>query len=165
MPIGAVVGAAVVGGGASVIAANKNSSAIEKSTDTSLQANREAIAAQERAFQQQLAYNQSALNQGLQFQTDALNQNLSMQADSFNSTGKTQTAIYNNNVGTLNPFVQTGYAAMNQINPLLGLPEQKAYTPKNVAFDPVTARQITAPVVEPAPQPAIVPQQYNYGGY
>jgi hypothetical protein len=156
MPIGAVVGAAVVGGGASVIAANKNSSAIEKSTDTSLQANREAIAAQERAFQQQLA-----------FQSDALNQNLAMQADTYNSSGQTQAAIYNNNVGTLNPFVQTGYSAMNSINSLIGLPKQKAYNPKEVAFTPVEARQVTA--IQPAP-PAPIPDTrtnipYNYGGY
>lgn len=154
MPIGAVVGAAVVGGGASILAADKNSKAIQQSTDTSLQANREAIAAQERAFQQQLA-----------FQSDALNQNLAMQADTYNSSGQTQASIYNNNVGTLNPFVQTGYSAMNSINSLIGLPKQQGYTPQQVAFTPVEARQVTTPALSPpTPQPQ-VPPQYQYGGY
>ena len=166
MPIGttaAIIGAGVLGAGASAVAAGKNAGAIKESSDSSLQANREAIAAQERAFQQNLAFQQDALDKGLALQTDTLNANNALNAATFNRTGQVQTDIYNNNVGTLNPFVQTGYSAMNGINALLGLPQQKAYQPKQVAFNP-----IDAPVVAPrAPVPdtsASATQQASLAG-
>ena len=136
MPVAAV--AAVAGGalaaGGSIIAANKNSKAIDKSTDASLQANRESIAAQQAALDQQLAFQTSALNQSNSFNTQA-----------YNNSGKLQTDVLNQNYGILNPYAQTGYAAMNGINGILGLPEQQAYTPKNIKFTPISVDPITAP--------------------
>ncbi len=117
MPVAAVVGA-VAGIGGSIISSNNNKKAIEKSTDASLLANRESIAAQKEALEKQLAFQQNALNQGMQ-----------LSRDQYNSSGKLQTDIYNQNVGRLDPWTQTGYAATNQLNALIGLPQQQALRP------------------------------------
>jgi len=115
-PLAIAAGAAVIGAGGSIIAANKNSKAIDKSTDASLQANRESLAAQK-----------EALDKTLGFQTQA-----------YNNSGQLQTDVRNQNVAILNPYAQTGYAAMNQINALLGLPEQQAYHAQPITFNPIT---------------------------
>lgn len=134
MPAAAVAGAAVVGAGASVISANKNAKAIGKSTDAQLAAQRESIEAQLQANRESLAV-----------QTAAYNQSNALQSQAYNSSGQLQSSIYNNNTGMLNPYMQTGYAASDQINALLGLPEQGGYTPKAVSFSPIKATAITAP--------------------
>lgn len=130
----AVGGAALIGGAATVAAASSNAHAIQQSTDSSLQANRESLAAQAAALDKQLA-----------FQTDALNTNTALQTGEYNSQGKLLTDIHNQNINVLNPFAQTGYSAMNQINALVGLPEQQGYTPKPITFTPVTAPTVAAP--------------------
>lgn len=153
MPIGttaAIIGAGVLGAGASALGASKNASAINKSTDSSLQAQREALAAQTAAHDKTLAAQQNALSQSLALQTNALNQNSGMQAGQYNSSGQLQTDAANRAYGTLNPFAQTGYASMNAINSLLGLPEQQAYQGAPLKFTPVQATQIALPATPTA---------------
>lgn len=136
MPIGttaALIGSAVIGAGSSIIGSSNNSKAISKSTDANLQAQREAIAAQERMAAQ----------------------NMALQSNIYNTSGKLQTDIYNQNVSTLNPFTQTGYSAMNARNALLGLPEQQAYTPQQIAFTPIQNPTQQQPVAQ---QNALLPQ-------
>ncbi|RIV75623.1 hypothetical protein [Pelagerythrobacter aerophilus] len=65
MPLGAVVGAGVIGAGASVIGANKNSKAINKATDAQTAANDKAIAAQEKARSENLALQRPIYDAGL----------------------------------------------------------------------------------------------------
>lgn len=150
MCITAIVGAGLLGAGASVVAGNKNANAIEKTSDTSLQANREAIAAQERAFQQSLAFQEESRDLGLAYQTDALNASNALQTNAFNANGAQRTQQYNNVLGATNPFLQTGYASMNAINAMLGLPQQKAFTPQMATHTPVTAPVVANPAATPA---------------
>jgi len=153
-PLAIAAGVAGIAGAAgSVISSNNNKNAIAKSTDANLQAQREAIASQEKLFQQNLAQQQAALDKSLGFQTNALNQAMGFQTDAYNSSGKLQTDVRNQNIAILNPLAQTGYGAMNSINALLGLEQQQAYTPQNISFTPVKANPIAAPVVAPTPAP------------
>lgn len=153
MGIGSAIGA-VVGAGASLLGASKNSKAISKSTDAQLAAQRESIEAQLQANRESLAV-----------QTAAYNQSNALQSQAYNSSGQLQSSIYNNNTGMLNPYMQTGYAASDQINALLGLPEQGGYTPKAVSFSPIKATAITAPsTVTGATNPAAPPASPLPGG-
>lgn len=61
----AILGSAVIGAGASVIAGSKNSKAIGKASDAQAQSNREAIAAQERARAENLALQRPIYNAGM----------------------------------------------------------------------------------------------------
>lgn len=145
MPIGttaAIIGAGVLGAGASVLGAKSNAKAISQSTDTSLQANRESIAAQERALQQQLA-----------FQTNAFNASSGMQSDLYNSTGQLQVDTANRNANIFQPWVAGGGAAFNQMNAMLGLPQQTFTAPEALTFTPVSPTTIASA------QPAQTPQQ------
>lgn len=144
-PVAIAAGAAVVGAGASIIGANQNKKAIDRSTDASVQSNREAIAAQERIAKQQIEAQQKALEQGLAFQTNALNQNTSLQTGLYNSSGQMQADLYNQRTGILQPWAAGGGAAFNQINAMLGLPGQKFTAPSQIAFSPVAAPVLTAP--------------------
>lgn len=139
MPVGAIVGATAVGVGSSAIASSNNKKAIEKSTDSSLQANRESLAAQQKMFDQSLAAQQEALNRNLQLNTDT-----------YNSSAGLQTDIYNQNVARLNPYVQTGYSAMNSLNAMLGLPKQAGYDPQAITFTPIAAPAPVASAAQPA---------------
>lgn len=55
MPVGAIIGTAVVGAGTSLVASGNNSRAIREGTEQQTQSTREAIAAQERARSENLA--------------------------------------------------------------------------------------------------------------
>jgi hypothetical protein len=143
MPAGAIIGA-VAGIGGSLISSSSNSKAIDKSSQASLQANRESIAAQKEALDKQLAFQQNALTQGL-----------TLSRDQYNSSGKLQTDFYNQNVGRLDPWTQTGYAATNQLNALIGLPQQQGFTSTPVQFTPLTAP--TPPATTPTPTGTIGP--------
>lgn len=149
----AIGGAAIVGAAGSVAASKSNSKAIGNAQDSSLQANRESIAAQKEALDKQIAAQQQALTQGIGFQTSALNQSNAYNTQAYNNSGKLQTDVLNQNYGILNPFAQTGYSSMNQINGILGLPQQQAYTPKDIKFTPINAQPIAAPVT-PTTTPA-----------
>ncbi len=141
MPIGttaALIGSAVIGAGSSIIGSSNNKKAIQTSTDANLQAQRESIAAQERIAAQ----------------------NTQLQTGIYNNSGQMQTDIYNQNVGTLNPYTQTGYAAMNVRNSLLGLPQQQAYTPKEISFTPVNQQ---APATPATQTNALLPPNYTQG--
>lgn len=153
MPIGttaAIIGAGILGAGASVVSANKNKKAISQSTDASLAAQREANLSAEKIAAQQIAAQKEALDKGLGYQTNAFNAGTQMSADTYNSTGRLNTDIYNQRQQILQPWTSGGFSAFNQLNGMLGLPQQQAYTPQTLAFTPVTAQQITAPVT-PAP--------------
>lgn len=130
----AIGGAAILGAGATVAASSNNSKAISKSTQAQTQA-------QDRSLQAQIAAN---------------DRSIAAQGEQFNSSGQLQTDIRNQNVGVLNPFAQTGYAAMNQINALTGLPQQKAYTPEPITFTPVETQK-------PAPPNAMTIPAYARG--
>ena len=145
MPLAATIGVGVLGAGSTLIASSNNANAINNSTQASVAAQQQAIAAQSAAVDKQIAA-----------QTAALNASLGQQAATYNSGGQMQTAVRNQNVGILNPFAQTGYSAMNTINDLIGLPEQKGYTPKPIAFTPITAQQVPTPT----PTPALSASQY-----
>lgn len=166
MPAAAVIGAAAIGAGGSIIASSNNKKAIAQSTDSSLQAQREALAAQQRAFDTILPLQQNALNQSISYQRDALGNITQLQGNGYNNSGQALTQAYNNATGALNPYMQTGYAANNGLNALLGLPQQQAYTPQQATFKPISipqmpaAQQPTAPVptspganLGPSPQP------------
>jgi hypothetical protein len=150
MPPALIIGGAALAGAAgSVISSNNNKKAIEKSTDASLQANRESIASQEK-----LAAESRKLL------TDQFNQSMGYNRDAYNTSGQLQTDVRNQNVAILNPWAQGGFSAFNQANALLGLPEQQAYSPQAIQFKPLTAPpppaatpQPTTPTT-PAPQPA-----------
>jgi len=138
MPIGttaAIIGGSLIAGGATVAAANSNKKAIGQTTDASLQANRESIAAQERMNAQNLALQQSALDQTLGYQQGA-----------FNSSGQLQTDIYNRNSAAYNPYLATGVAANSQINALLGL-DTSGYQPAA----PIQFQPVGNPASDPAP--------------
>jgi hypothetical protein len=123
-----VGGAALLGAGTSVIAANKNKNAIAKSTDANLQAQRESIASQEKIAQQQMAA-----------QLNALNTTTGLQRDAFNSSGQTQADLYNQRNATLQPWAAGGGEAFNAMNSMLGLGTQKFSAPKQVTFTPIAA--------------------------
>jgi hypothetical protein len=134
-----------------VVAAKNNKKAIDKSTDAQLQANREAIAAQERAF-----------NQGLQFQQNALDQSIGLNRDIYNSSGQLQTSIYNQNVARLDPYSLRGNAAGNQINAMLGLDTAEYSPARPVQFTPLpppttNTGATPAPAGTPTPTPAPAP--------
>ncbi len=144
-PAAIIAGGAILGAGASVVAANKNKSAIQNSTNAQLQGNRESIAAQERANAAQLAYQREALDKGLAYQTNALNAGTALQTSLYNNSGQQQTDLYNQRQQTLQPWAAGGGAAFNQINGMLGLPQQTFTAPKQLAFTPVTAPVVAAP--------------------
>lgn len=146
----AAVVAAGIGAAASVGGAMINKSATKKATNANVQAQQDSLAAQERMA----------------------NENRALQMGIYNNAGQMQTDIYNQNVSTLNPFTQTGYSAMNARNAMLGLPQQKAYTPKAITFTPLTAAAPATsgtpavPQVNPVAQNALMPAATNYpAGY
>ena len=151
MPAAAVIGAAAIGAGGSILASSNNKKAIAQSTDSSLQAQREALAAQQRAFDTILPLQQNALNQSISYQRDALGNITQLQGNAYNNSGQALTQAYNNATGALNPYMQTGYAANNGLNALLGLPQQQAYTPQQATFKPIAIPQMPAAPAAPAP--------------
>jgi hypothetical protein len=136
-PVAIVAGAALAGAGASVLAANKNASAIKSSTNSQLQAQRESIASQEKIAQQQMAA-----------QLNALNTTTGLQRDAFNSSGQTQADLYNQRNATLQPWAAGGGEAFNAMNSMLGLGTQKFSAPKQVTFSPIAA-PVAAPTATP----------------
>lgn len=133
-------GSALLGAGASVLAANKNKKAINQSTDAQLQANRESIASQERLAQQ----------------------NIGLSRDLYNNTGQLNTDIYNQKQQTLQPWAAGGFNAFNQINGMLGLPQQQGYTPTPLAFTPLSSGTPapTPAATTPVGQAPAIPQTY-----
>lgn len=146
MPIGAIIGGAAITAGGSAIAAGNNSKAIQKSTDSSLQANRETLAAQQKQFDQSMAWQQQAFGQ-----------QQGLQRDTYNSGGQLQTDIYNQNVSVLQPWATRGSAAGNQINSMLGLETAANYTPSQIRFTPVAA-PVAAETGAPVAQSGAVTQ-------
>lgn len=65
MPVGAAIGVGVLGAGASVVGASKNSKAINKATDAQTAGNDRAIAAQEKARTENLALQRPIYDAGL----------------------------------------------------------------------------------------------------
>jgi hypothetical protein len=128
MVAAAVIGSAVVGVAGSAISAKNNKKAINKSTDASLTAQRESLAAQQKAFDQILPLQQGALNNAVGYQTGA-----------YNSAGQALTSAYNNSTGALNPYMQTGYNANNALNAIVGLPNTGGYQPQQATFTPMAA--------------------------
>lgn len=149
MPVGAIIGGAALTAGGSVIASSNNSKAIQKSTDSSLQANRETLAAQQKQFDQSMAWQQQAFGQ-----------QQGLQRDTYNSGGQLQTDIYNQNVSVLQPWATRGNAAGNQINSMLGLETAANYTPAQITFTPVAAPAAQAGTAAgtPVAQPGAVTQ-------
>lgn len=127
----AILGAAALGVGGSVIAGNKNAKAIQQSTDSSLQAQREAIAAQQQAQQQNQA-----------FLTDVYNQNAMLQADAFNASAGFQTQAANTGFNALNPAVQAGNVARTGYMGMLGYKVPKGETNPYKAPAPVVAQPL-----------------------
>lgn len=156
MPIGLIAGATAVAGVAgSVISSSNNRKAINKSTDASLQANRDALAAQERAF-----------NQILPLQQSALNATVANNGAAYNAGGQAMTDAYNNSTSALTPWMKTGYNANDALNDITGLPRTGGYTPPRATFTPMA---VTSPVpvapalaapVKTTPTPVFNPTSY-----
>jgi hypothetical protein len=163
----AIVGGAVASGVASTVASGNNKKAIGKATDSSLQANRESIAAQERIAAQQIAASKEALDKSLGYQTGAFNMGSALQADTYNSSGRMGADIYNQRQAIMTPWAKGGFGAFNQLNSMLGLEQQKFVAPSPIAFSPITAQQMPvapppaaatpAPGTPPVPVPGATP--------
>lgn len=152
----ALIGSAVIGAGASAITGSKNAKAIEKSSDAGIQAQREMLAAQQKAFDQSLAFN-----------TDIFNANAGLQADAFNRSAGIQTQAANIGYNALNPAVQAGNVARTGYMGMLGYNNiPKGATNPYKAPEPIVAPQLTAPTqqpVTPVVQGNPIMQQYAYG--
>lgn len=106
MPIGAAIGgAALIGGGATIYAANKASSASKNATNASIQEQDQALAQQEQQYQTTL-----------QAQKDQTQQDINIANTEWNGITPTNVDSWNTYGASLNPFITAGTSALAKLN-------------------------------------------------